>query len=154
MALPAFIHTVIGSFRWKGGWTYVKDAFMRGAHAIDVYGNVAYATLLNDYFIKKDGYHFGKRGETISSALGKNWVRGTLTWLGLGLCGLLNLLDKDHCWKSIEGDFFGIIKPKPVKLWISLSFIAIALVWLYAAVGLLLCLLSSVKVVGGLFQAL
>lgn len=142
MALPALIHTIIGSIRWKGGISYIKDAFMAGAHAIDVYGNVAYATLLNDYFIRKDGYHFGRTGETISSAVGKNWVGGTLTWLGLGLCGLLNLLDKDHCWKYIEGRDSNMVKPKAVKPTYTIAFVIVALLWLFTAVKLLLLILQ------------
>lgn len=115
MAVPALLHTIVGAIRWKGKGEYVKAAFFRGAHAIDVFGNVAYATFLNDWFIRKGGYHYGAKGETISSATGKNWVNGRLTWLGLGLCGLLNWIDPDHCWKYIEGRTVGMQQPAPVK---------------------------------------
>lgn len=126
MALPALVHTLVGSWRHRGGWTYINDAFMAGAHAIDVYGNVAYATILNDLFLKKGGYHYGKRGETISSATGRNWAIGKLNWLGLGLCGLLNWIDKDHCWKSIEGGREGLKKPKPVPWYYTAAFTVLA----------------------------
>ena len=117
LSIPALIHTIFGAIRRKGKSEYVLQSFFAGAHALDVFGNVAYATFLNDWFIRKGGYHYGRRGETISSATGKNWVAGKLTWMGLGLCGLLNWIDTDHCWKYIERDasWVGIIKPPPVK---------------------------------------
>lgn len=115
MSIPAMLHTAAGSIRWKGSWGYILDAFFRGAHAIDVFANVVYATFLNDWFIRRGGYHYGAKGETISSATGKNWVMGRLTWIGLGLCGTLNWIDTDHCWKYIEGRTVGMEKPESVK---------------------------------------
>lgn len=42
-------------------------------------------------------YKFGVDGETISSALGKNQLLGTLTAEGKKLVKILNRLEKDHC---------------------------------------------------------
>ncbi|MGA9651951.1 hypothetical protein, partial [Pedobacter sp.] len=131
LAPVALLHTVVGAIRYGGKYRYVDSAFLRGAKALDVFGNVAYATFLNDLFIQKGGYHYGNECETISSATGKNWVTGKLTWLGLGLAGTLNLIDKDHCWKYIDGDkdlFHAIGYPGKVKWYYTFSFISISVI--------------------------
>jgi hypothetical protein len=46
---------------------------------------------------------FGDPDETMSSRMGKYAARGR-GWFPCQLCKLLNLLDKDHCKKSIELD--------------------------------------------------
>lgn len=52
--------------------------------------------------LRKDpGYKFGNPEETISSALGKNERDQTLSKAGKVLSWILNLIDKDHCKKSI-----------------------------------------------------
>lgn len=110
LALPALLHTIVGAFRYRGKYAYVDDAFYRGAKALDIFGNVAYGTLLNDLLIKKGGYHYGQGSEKISSATGKNWVKGKLTFMGKCLASFLNMIDwknwqsGGHCWTSIEGD--------------------------------------------------
>jgi hypothetical protein len=142
LQVPALFHTIAGAFRFKGGWNYVNRAFLNAAYAEDVYGNIAYATMLNDLFIKKGGYHYGARNETISSATGKNWVNDKLAFLGKGLAGTLNLIDYPnwknggHCWVSIQGwtqyDFIGKRPPKRVPIYYTASFILIAFILLYA----------------------
>ena len=57
---------------------------------------------MNDLLIKKNGYLFGNGLETISSALGKNQQRNTLTKFGKLIASTLNKIDKDHCIKSID----------------------------------------------------
>ena len=57
--------------------------------------------------VEKDGiitypYKFGVDGETISSALGKNQLMGTLTKEGKMLVNILNKLEKNHCVKWID----------------------------------------------------
>jgi hypothetical protein len=133
LAVVALLHTIIGAIRYGGRFRYVDAAFMRGAKALDVFGNVAFATLLNDLFIKKGAYHYGYDGETISSATGKNWVLGKLSFLGKGLAGTLNMLDNDHCWKYIEGDqdlYHQIGYPGKVKWFYTASFCIVALILL------------------------
>ena len=80
----------------------VASLFFRIAVVIDMGGNVLGEEIFNDFLITKDGYKFGNRKETISSVLGKNQRDGTLTALGNGLCKLLDIIDKDHCKKSID----------------------------------------------------
>ena len=145
LSYPGLIHTIAGAFRWKGKYKYVDNAFLKGAEAIDVFGNMAFASFLNDWFILKKGYHYGQGRETISSATGKNWVIGKLSFWGLGLAGLLNAIDKDHCWKYIEGDRRGydmIGKPDPVPWYCTASFTVVAIVGLYGLTKLTLWICS------------
>ena len=46
---------------------------------------------------------FGDEDETISSRMGKSVVRHD-NWLSCFICKILNLIDKNHCIKSIEYD--------------------------------------------------
>lgn len=73
------------------------------AVSIDMAGNVLLQDILNDYF-QSGGYKFGNRKETISSALGKNKLRGTLTPLGKELANTLDWIDPNHCIKSIDNN--------------------------------------------------
>lgn len=76
--------------------------FSKVATGRDAYYNVICAELFNAFFIQNGGYHFGKRKETISSALGKNQERKKLTKLGVWFSGILSIIDKDHCLKNID----------------------------------------------------
>lgn len=77
---------------------YNKDI----AIAKDQYGNAIGKYFFNWLLIKKDGYKFGDIDETISSVVGKNKVKGTLTIFGKILDGVLGMLEKDHSLKSID----------------------------------------------------
>ena len=88
------------------GWS-LKNAggyFKSLAVDIDIMGNRAFRTLWNHTLVKqnKNYYRFGKIGETISSALGKNQIRGTLSRVGKCLAWLLDRIDKNHCRNSIN----------------------------------------------------
>ena len=74
------------------------------ALAKDQYGNALCSYLFNWTLIKKDGYKFGNIDETISSVIGKNKVKGTLTRLGKILDFILDILDSNHSIKSIDND--------------------------------------------------
>ncbi len=78
------------------------------AISIDQLGNVIMQHLLNVLWLKKDGYKFGNRDETISSVLGKNKVRNTLSGFGKSIVYVLNKIDKNHVLDSI--DYF--VEPK------------------------------------------
>lgn len=86
----------------KAWWNRLGDYFLIFAIAIDVTGNVSLGPLLNLIAIKKDGYKFGNRKETISSALGKNKKMNTLTKFGLYLSNLLDRIDPNHVLNSID----------------------------------------------------
>ena len=77
--------------------------FLGDATAIDRFGNYNFRTLWNSVLITKDSkYKFGDFRETISSVLGKNMMEGTLSNTGLSLAWILDLIDKNHCIKSIK----------------------------------------------------
>ena len=59
-----------------------KDYFLSTSRSIDVWANYEFRTLWNTVLIKKYGYKFGVKTETISSALGKNERDNTLTNTG------------------------------------------------------------------------
>jgi hypothetical protein len=86
----------------KGFWKVTDTYWYQHAVAVDIFGNYAFRATWNLIFRTKEGYLFGKIGETISSALGKNQRDGTLTAVGKVMCFILDTLDKDHCIKSIQ----------------------------------------------------
>jgi len=47
-------------------------------------------------------YPFGYYRDTISYALGRNQIKGTLSPTGLWLCNLLDKFEKDHCIKTVK----------------------------------------------------
>lgn len=78
------------------------EYLLKIAISIDQLGNVGMQHLLNLLWIKKGGYKFGNRDETISSALGRNNKLGTLTKFGAAIDKLLDFLDKNHSLNSID----------------------------------------------------
>lgn len=76
--------------------------FMKTALNLDVFANSEFRTLWNTVMRKRQGYPFGKPGETISSALGKNKMTGDLSRVGVLLCFILDMIDDNHCIKSIN----------------------------------------------------
>jgi hypothetical protein len=84
-----------GSKEWN---KYNQDL----AIAKDQYGNAIGKYLFNWLLIKKDGYNFGNVDETISSVIGKNKIKGTLTIFGKIMDVILDMLEKDHSIKSID----------------------------------------------------
>jgi hypothetical protein len=83
-------------------WKTLDGYFHQTAIDIDRFGNRNFRTLLNDTLIKDSPFRFGDPRETISSVLGKNKEIGTLTYIGNLLANLLDLLDHNHCQKSIR----------------------------------------------------
>lgn len=124
--LPATAHEIVDGIRYKDFWKRINRTSKAAAFAIDVYCNVSYSSLLNAFFIRKGGYHYGEQGETVTSATGKNWTMGTLTLIGEGLAGALNWIDRDHCWKYIMGDWtytkWPFSKPNKVAWWKTVLF--------------------------------
>ena len=80
------------------------------ARSIDVFANVEASELFNDVLIKKGGYKFGNRQETISSVVGKNQRDNTLTKTGRGLRYILDKIDKNHCIDSINDELTNTTK--------------------------------------------
>ncbi len=78
------------------------EYLLKIAISIDQLGNVIMQHLLNVLWIKKGGYTFGNRDETISSALGRNKKRGTLSGFGKAIDALLDFIDPNHSLNSID----------------------------------------------------
>ncbi len=88
--------------RWKFSFKRLDQQFLSIATSVDASGNVICKDLFNLVLIKKSGYQFGGRKETISSVLGKNQRDGTLSKLGVKVCDVLDWLDEEHCFRSID----------------------------------------------------
>ena len=86
----------------KFTWKRLNGYFREEAVSIDRFGNSQYRSLFNALFVAENGYHHGNINETISSVLGKNEHFGKLTKAGKVLVKVLNFIDKDHCFKSIN----------------------------------------------------
>lgn len=81
------------------------------AFDLDVFGNYAFPDFWNWLFIKsKSNNKFGRLGETLSSVLGKNQLRGSLTIAGWIMVYILWAVDLKywfkggHCLNSIMSD--------------------------------------------------
>ena len=96
-----FIYGLLYSL-FKRGFGGIGEYFLKIAVSIDQLGNVVMQHLLNILWVKKGGYYFGNRDETISSALGKNKRLGTLTAFGRLIDALLDKIDPDHSLNSID----------------------------------------------------
>jgi len=81
-----------------------KGYFLSSAVNLDKFGNREFRTLLNRVLITEKGYKFGNINETISSVLGKNELTNTLTKTGKVLVWILDKIDKNHCYKSINNN--------------------------------------------------
>jgi len=79
-----------------------KGYFKSSAINLDKFGNREFRTLLNLTLRLETGYQFGNMNETISGVLGKNERDKTLSKTGKILVWILNKLDKNHCFKSID----------------------------------------------------
>jgi len=93
-----FIYGIVKSIKTKTFEVYCLDI----AESIDRFGNVVGQYVWNDILITKGGYQAGNPKETISSFLGKNSLRGTLSLVGKALANLLNFIQKNHCINSVD----------------------------------------------------
>ena len=82
-------------------WKVQNDYWAIDATELDIYGNYAYRATWN-WLFQKEGYLFGKKRETISSALVKNKKLKKLTMVGKSMCFILGIIDKNHCEKSVK----------------------------------------------------
>lgn len=87
---------------FKSGLSGIGEFLLKIAVSVDQLGNVIMQYLLNTLWIKKNGYEFGNRDETISSALGKNKRLGTLTAFGRLIDRILDKIDPNHSLNSID----------------------------------------------------
>lgn len=88
--------------QWRSGFANFDSQMQDIAIAIDATGNVVCEDFFNAIMIKKSGYKFGNRKETVSSVLGKNERDNTLIIPGRLLAWTLNTIEKNHCKISID----------------------------------------------------
>jgi len=122
--IPSVFHLILSFFKYKDVSRRINYYFLNSAVSIDIMLNSLFSNMLNDYFIKRGGYYFGMQGETVSSALGKNYLLGKLTTLGKGLVGVLNLIQKDHCILAVKDNEYKVLS-SPNKIKISYTIIGI-----------------------------
>jgi 8-oxo-dGTP diphosphatase len=91
-------YVITGNLRMLTIWS------KRVAMSLDVFANVHASEIFNDILIKKGGYKFGNKQETISSVMGKNQRDGTLTIIGKGLRIILDVIEYGHCILSINDE--------------------------------------------------
>ncbi|MBD1259380.1 hypothetical protein HZY62_02175 [Maribacter polysiphoniae] len=96
-----FIYGILHSLFTKG-FSGIGEFLLKIAISIDQLGNVMMQHLLNQLWIKKEGYRFGNRDETISSVLGKNKQNATLTGFGKAIDKILDIIDPNHSLNSID----------------------------------------------------
>lgn len=98
------------NIRVRGFLPTTNGYFMSDAISRDEFANYNYRTFWNTTFRKSSGYPFGVRDETISSALGRNQIKRTLSWFGWFIVLVLYVLDYKywfrggHCLNSIKGE--------------------------------------------------
>jgi len=92
-----FFHTL-----FTRGFTGIGAFLLKIAISVDQLGNVIMQHLLNLLWVRKGGYKFGNRDETISSALGKNKQNNTLTGFGKSIDKILDIIDANHSLNSID----------------------------------------------------
>lgn len=102
--LPVVVVFYIVKYLLTGNKRELKVWFFRSAREIDVFANVVGCDLFNAIFIVDGGYKFGNPKETISSVLGKNQRDKTLSLAGNLLRWILDLIDDNHCIKSINDE--------------------------------------------------
>lgn len=101
------IVVVVKNTRTKSFLRTLNQYFFTGAIGLDIFANYEFRTLWNTFLRKKSGYQFGMKGETISSALGKNQKDKTLSRVGWILVYFLWAVDYQyrkkggHCINSI-----------------------------------------------------
>ena len=83
-------------------FTRIDEYCLKIAIAVDQLGNVLMQHLLNTILIRKGGYKFGNRDETISSVLGKNRRLKTLSFPGRLIDYLLDLIESKHSLNAID----------------------------------------------------
>lgn len=95
--------------RKRKWYKLIKVRYYRKAYNIDVFGNYQFKDTWN-LLLSKNGYEFGKFGETISSVLGKKQIEKSLTKTGWALLFIINIIDfpnlknGGHCKVSIQNE--------------------------------------------------
>ena len=107
VAVLNLIVVIYKSIRVNGFYKTINNKFFNLAKDIDIFANVSFPILWNTLLKKRNGYHFGVKKETLSSALGKNQIKNTLSVVGKIMVIILWVIDVQfwfkggHCKNSI-----------------------------------------------------
>ena len=115
-----FLYALLHSLATKG-FRGLGEYLLKVAISVDQLGNVMMQHLLNLLWIKRDGYQFGNRDETISSALGRNKQLASLTCIGRLTDRFLDSIDPDHSLSSIDYYIEPTIQIIDTSAWIHLA---------------------------------
>ncbi len=96
-----FVYGIFHSLFTKG-FKGIGEYLLKIAISVDQLGNVLMQHLLNILWVKKGGYKFGNRDETVSSAIGRNKKLDTLTGFGKTIDKILDAIDPDHSLNSVD----------------------------------------------------
>lgn len=108
LLLPATLINVIIVASKSGvrGWVKRLGGYFKNtARNIDIFGANEFRTLWNTIIVKPDGVQFKGDDKTISSYLGANQAKGTLTWFGRVIAWVCDSLDENHCRNAYEKEF-------------------------------------------------
>jgi len=84
----------------------INAKFRSMAIAFDMYGNAVGKEIFNDTLIKDKSIHpFGKKGETVSEAIGWNKKWNNLSKTGKRLDAILDFFDPNHTLNSIKDKY-------------------------------------------------
>lgn len=115
--IPSIIHIIYDGIKYKNFYRRINHSLLSFAVAIDIACNTAYRSMLNDWFLKRNSYSFGSnKAETVSSVLGKNLYINGLTKWGIGLSGILDVLEKDHVIISVDDPVYETVYKYPEKI--------------------------------------
>lgn len=114
--LPSIVYSIFDVIKYGSVYRRLNYYFLNSAVSIDIMANSVFSNMLNGILIKKGGHYFGSKNSTISEAIGINFCIGKLSFVGLGLCGILNMIHKNHCYNSITDQEFLKKYPEPKKI--------------------------------------
>lgn len=97
-----YFHKVRSWYDLKIAWRNYCSHYLIVAYCNDTFANVWGKHFFNRTMIKKDGYKFGNRKETLSSVYGKNQLLQRLRDLGAFIVKVLDKLDRNHSINSID----------------------------------------------------
>jgi 8-oxo-dGTP diphosphatase len=102
--VPAYLFTIIRSIKKEGVYEGVFNFFFLIGKGIDQTSNGSYKHMLNAILIKDIAgskyHHFGNEDETLSSVLGRNQMKKSLSWVGWILVVFLYIVDIRHWGKG------------------------------------------------------
>jgi hypothetical protein len=107
-ALANFVVVTYKNIKTEGFLKSMNTFWFNNALELDILMNFHFRSLWNVILKGFDGYSFGKKGETISSALGKNQRDKTLSIGGKVMVAILHAVDfkywfkGGHCLNSIK----------------------------------------------------